>query len=96
MATKEKIIKEDYYVIDRTLSELINIGNDINFVEPLRDFNGYSWTTIPKEIEGIDHNLIYQNLRILVGYSFLDKWVKDNEYIMDYFEAFKKQARKQI
>ena len=86
---KEKIIKEDYYVIDRTLSELINIGNDINFVEPLRDFNGYSWTTIPKEIEGIDHNLIYQNLRILVGYSFLDKWVKDNEYIMDYFEAFK-------
>ena len=34
-------------------------------------------------------NLVYQNLRILVGYSFLDKWVKDNEYIMDYFEAFK-------
>ena len=29
-------------------------------VEPLRDFNGYSWTTIPSEIESIQHNLIYQ------------------------------------
>lgn len=86
---KDKIIKEDYFVIDKTLSELINAGNNINMVEPLRDFNGYSWTNIPEEIESIDHNLIYQNLRILVGYKFLNKWVKNNEYIIDYFEKFK-------
>ena len=47
---KDKIIKEDYFVIDKTLSELINVGNNINMVEPLRDFNGYSWTTIFQEI----------------------------------------------
>ena len=47
---KDKIIKEDYFVIDKTLSELINVGNNINMVEPLRDFNGYSWTTISQEI----------------------------------------------
>ena len=39
---KDEIIKEDYYIIDKTLSELINVGNNINMVEPLRDFNGYS------------------------------------------------------
>ena len=57
-------------------------------VEPLRDFNGYSWTTIPQEIESIDHNLIYQNLRILVGHKFLNKWVKNDEFIIDYFYFF--------
>ena len=90
---KDEIIKEDYYVINKTLSELINVGNNINMVEPLRDFNGYSWTSIPQEIESIDHNLIYQNLRIIVGYKFLDKWIKNNEYIIDYFEKFKEELK---
>ena len=86
---KEKIIKDDYFIINETLSELINVGNNIQTVEPIRDFNGYSWTTIPQEIESIDHNLIYQNLRIIIGYKFLNKWIKNNEYIIDYFELFK-------
>lgn len=90
---KDKIIKEDYFVIDKTLSELINVGNNINMVEPLRDFNGYSWTTIPQEIESIDHNLIYQNLRIIMGYKFLNKWIKNNQYIIDYFEKFKEELK---
>lgn len=90
---KDKIIKEDYFVIDKTLSELINVGNNINMVEPLRDFNGYSWTTISQEIESIDHNLIYQNLRMTIGYKFLNKWIKNNEYIIDYFEKFKEELK---
>ena len=85
----DKIIKEDYPIIDTTLSNLINIGNNINTVEPLRDFNGYSWTTITSEIESIDYNLIYQNLRILLGYDFLNKWIGNKEFIIDYMELFK-------
>lgn len=88
---KDKIIKEKYFIINETLSELINVGNNINMVEPLRDFNGYSWTNIIQEIESIDHNLIYQNLRMLVGDKFLNKWVKNNEFIIDYFELFKEE-----
>lgn len=88
---KDKIIKDDYFLINETLSELINVGNNINMVEPLRDFNGYSWTNIPQEIESIDHNLVYQNLRIIIGYKFLDKWIKNNEFIIDYFEQFKEK-----
>ena len=83
-----KIIKSEYFLIDKTLSDLINTGNNINMVEPLRDFNGYSWTTISREIESIEHNLIYQNLRILIGYSFLDNWIKNQEFIIDYLELF--------
>ena len=88
---KEKIIKDNYFLIDQTISDLINTGNNIHMVEPLRDFNGYSWTTIPQEIESIDHNLIYQNLRILVGHKFLNKWIRSNEFMIDYFEEFKEE-----
>ncbi len=91
MGKKDKIIKDKYFLINETLSELINVGNNINMVEPLRDFNGYSWTNIPQEIESIDHNLIYQNLRIIIGYKFLDKWIKNSEFIIDYFDEFKEK-----
>ena len=89
LAKPDKIIKDKYYIINKTLSDLINIGNSINMVEPLRDFNGYSWTTIPREIESIPHNLIYQNLRILLGYEFLNKWINNSEFVLDYFEEYK-------
>lgn len=93
---KSKIIKDNYYVINKTLSDLINVGNNIDTVEPMRDFNGYSWTTIPREIESIYHNIVYQNIRILVGYEFLEQWIKNSEYIIDYFESFKNRLEKQF
>ena len=92
---KEEIIKDEYFLINETISELINVGNSINMVEPLRDFNGYSWTTISKEIESVDHNLIYQNLLILLGHEFLNKWIKNNEFIIDYFYLFKEKLENQ-
>lgn len=94
MGKKEKIIKDEYFIINETISDLINIGNNINIVEPLRDFNGYSWSNISQEIESIEHNLIYQNLRILLGYKFLNKWVKNSEFIIDYYEMFQDNLEK--
>ncbi len=88
ISKNDKIIKDNYFVIHKTITDLINVGNSINIVEPMRDFNGYSWNTIPKEIESISHNLIYQNIRMLVGYSFLNNWIQNKEYIIDYFENF--------
>ena len=91
----EKIIKEKYPIIDKTLSDLINVGNNINTVEPMRDFNGYSWTTISREIESIYHNIVYQNIRILVDYELINNWIKNKEFIMDYYEAFQNRLEKQ-
>ena len=89
ISKKDEIIKKDYPIIGETLSNLINIGNNIETVEPLRDFNGYSWTTVNKEIESISYNLIYQNLRLLLGQEFLEKWIKNKDFIIDYMELFK-------
>lgn len=85
---KEKIIPDSYFIINETISNLINTGNNINTVEPLRDFNGYSWTSIPREIESIEHNLIYQNLILLLGNDFLNKWIHNREVLKDYWEIF--------
>ena len=89
ISKNDEIIKKDYPIICETLSNVINIGNNIETVEPLRDFNGYSWTTIYSEIESISYNLIYQNLRILLGQEFLEKWIKNKEFIIDYMETLK-------
>ncbi len=94
ISKKDEIIKEDYFIINKTLSNLLNVGNSINQVEPMRDFNGYSWTTIPKEMESISHNLIYQNMRILLGTSFMNSWLYNKEYIIDYMELMKNNLAK--
>lgn len=88
---QNEIIRNNYFLVNQTISNMINIGNNINTVEPLRDFNGWSWMIIKKEIENISYNLIYQNLRILVGEKFLNSWVTNTEYIIDYYGEFQNE-----
>lgn len=86
-SNNKKILNNKYEDVAIAVSDFINIGKDIDRVEVLRDFNGWSWTTIKKEIENIDANLIYQILQILFGKEFLDNWCQDNDGIIDYFEV---------
>lgn len=44
--------------------------------------------TRAEEIESIEHNIIYQNLRILVGNKLLEDWVSNKLSIIDYLEEF--------
>lgn len=88
---KERIINEEDQLINQIITNAINEGNSINMVEPLRDFNGWSWTIIKKEIENLTYNLIYQNLRILMGNDFLLKWIYNKEYIINYYEVLKNE-----
>lgn len=88
ISKNENIVNSKYFIIDKTISDLINTGNNIDSVEPMRDFNGFSWDTVSKEIESIEHNLIYQDIRILVGSKFLNNWVNNKERMIDYYELF--------
>lgn len=90
----EDIIKDEGEFLNRTLTDLINIGNNINMVEPLRDFNGFSWNISTSEIENIFYNLIYQDLIILVGNDFLEEWTNKNELIIDYMALFQDELEK--
>lgn len=90
-----EIINNNYEIIGKPLSNLINTGKCIEQVEPLRDFNGYSWTTVPSEMESIEHNLIFQNLRLLLGNKFFDNWIENKEFIIDYMELLKTRLEEQ-
>lgn len=83
-----KILNNKYEEVTIALSDLINAGKNMDRVEVFRDFNGWSWTTINKEIENIEANLIYQILQILLGEEFLDNWCEDKDGIIDYLEQF--------
>lgn len=73
---KKMYLDEKYHLLRIALPEMLDEGRDINNVELIRDFDAWSWNTIPSEISNIDCNLIYQNLQILLGFSFLDSWMK--------------------
>lgn len=86
LSKKDVIVNKKYSLLSTTISNMINVGSNISMVEPLRDFNGWSWTTVPREIESIEYNLIYQVVLILAGEKILFDWTKDRDSIIDYFE----------
>ena len=79
--------------IEKALTFLLNTGNNINMVEPLRDFNGFSWNVIVKDIEDVNCNLIYQNMIYMLGNKFIDKWVNNYDQMVDYFELFEEEIK---
>lgn len=89
-----KILNSKYEEATIAVSDFINVGKNIDRLEVLRDFNGWSWTTIKKEIESIDANLIYQCLQILFGKEFMDNWIQDKDGIINYFEVMTNEGKK--
>lgn len=89
-----QILNNKYEEATIAVSNFINVGKNIDRLEVLRDFNGWSWTTIKKEIESIDANLIYQCLQILFGKEFMDNWIQDKDGIIDYFEVMANDGKK--
>lgn len=90
----EDIIKVETDLLNKTLTKLINVGNNINMVEPLRDFNGFSWNIAVLEIENFYYNLIYQDLIILVGNKILEEWANKHDDMVDYMELFEEDLEK--
>ena len=72
-------IEEDYQFLQEAMNQFIVEGNRMNFVEVLRDFNGWSWDILTKEMDSLPYNLIYQNMVILLGNHFMQKWGRKEE-----------------
>lgn len=90
-SNNKKIVNNKYGITSDALSNFINLGKNIDKLEVLRDFNGWSWTTIKKEIENIDANLVYQCLQIILGEEFVEDWTKDTDGIIDYVQKMKEE-----
>ena len=90
----DDIIKEEPEFLNKSLTNMLNIGNNINTVEPLRDFNGFSWNIGVSEIEDCYYNLVYQNLILIVGNKFLEDWTNKYDNVIDYLDLFKEELEK--
>ena len=92
-ANIKRIVNDSYGLIAMPLSNLINTGKNLDKIEVLRDFNGWSWTTIKTEIENTKANLIYQTLKILLDEKTLEDWCKDIEGINDYVKIIQEELK---
>ena len=54
-------------------NSLVN-GYNLNNIEILRDFSGWSWDEIHEKNFNFIDNLIYQNLLVILGEKFLYEW----------------------
>ena len=51
----------------------------MSIVEIIRDFNGWSWDITTSQMESKNINIIYQNLLMLLGNRFIQKWCADED-----------------
>lgn len=92
-------ISPKYFYIDANFplknllqNSLVN-GYNLNNVEILRDFNGWSWDqTYEKNFKFID-NLIYQNLLVILGEKFLYEWRTYGSTRRDFLDEAKKYIK---
>ena len=95
IAMQETIFPEEYQILKYPINQILQIGNVMNQVEVIRDFNGWSWDAQVKEIEDIPRNLIYQTLLYLLGKEFLQEWRENKSNIADYFTLMREKIKEQ-
>ena len=72
-------VEDQYNIFKIGLQEVLARGNKMNISEVIRDFNGWSWDITISQMESKNINIVYQNLLILLGSSFLQKWISGAE-----------------
>ena len=65
-------ILEEYDLYKEPIIEMLSIGNSMNSLEVIRDFNGWSWDITIKNYKEEIYNKIYQLITILLGNKELD------------------------
>lgn len=79
LSQEEIIVKEEYELFKIGIQEVLKKGSKMNIVEVIRDFNGWSWDITTSQMEHKNINVVYQNLLILLGDTFLQTWITGEE-----------------
>lgn len=79
LAQKENTSLEGEEIVAPSVSEFLKQGSIMNEVEVIRDFNGWSWDVLTKEMENLYIHTVYQELLILLGENFMRAWVNKEE-----------------
>lgn len=84
MGQKQLCFPQEENLLQRPISYLLNEGNKMHEAEVIRDFNGWSWDIVTKEISNIQINLVFQNMLYLLDYHFIVEWLNNNSKLADY------------
>ena len=88
-------IPEEEEILKMPISYFLNYGIKMHVAEVIRDFNGWSWDIVPKEISNIELNLAFQSFVFLIGYDTILEWTKNQSPLADYlmliYEMLKKE-----
>lgn len=76
---KEIPLEKEYDLFSNSLETILLTGQRMNLVEVIRDFNGWSWDITTSQMESKNINILYQNLLLLLGNSFLQTWITGEE-----------------
>ena len=79
--------KSSYIVLNQAISNILNQGYIIDKEEVIRDFDGWTWNIASDEIENHICNIVYQNIKILLGEEFLINAV-GNKQSFDFIKEF--------
>lgn len=77
---------EEKALINNAVIDVLNEGRTLNCSELVRDFNGWSWTTMLDKLDSIQYNLVFQNLLLLLGYekiSYISKLSDKNQIALN-------------
>lgn len=79
LSQKDIVLDEQYSLYNLAMKDVLSIGNRMNCIEVIRDFNGWSWDITTNQMESKNINILYQNLLILLGNRFLQNWITNKE-----------------
>lgn len=81
-------IKPEYNILKEPMEKLLNAGYILDNQEIIRDFDGWTWNIISGDIENHSYNLIYQNIKILLGNDFIQECIDDKT--VDFITKFER------
>lgn len=84
------ILDSKYSIIKEPMEALLNQGYIMDKDEIIRDFDGWTWNIVPEEIENYTYNLIFQNIKILLGNDYLQNSI-NHTVTTDFIAEFEKR-----
>ena len=77
---QEKInLRPKYDIIDKPVKELLLVGNNMNSLELITDFNGWSWDITLSGKKNLTYNYLYQLIVILIGNGIIESWINKRQ-----------------
>lgn len=79
MRQEEIELNEKYDLTNKPIKEMLLIGNNMNSLELITDFNGWSWDITTKGKKNTIYNCLYQLLIILIGNKKIESFINNRK-----------------